>query len=52
MCLRITLFKEQRSLQGLAWMGWHKVKTYWTFLSGGRYLRLMLTVPSSYCHGS
>jgi hypothetical protein len=39
------LFKEQRSLQGLAWMGWHKVKTYWTFYQGGRYLRLVLTVP-------
>jgi hypothetical protein len=39
------LFKEQRSLQGLAWMGWHKVKTYWTFYQGGRYLRLVLTIP-------
>jgi hypothetical protein len=39
------LFREQRSLRGLAWMGWHKVKTYWTFYQGGRYLRLVLTIP-------
>jgi hypothetical protein len=39
------LFKEQRSLRGLAWMGWHKLKTYWTFYQGGRHLRLVLTIP-------
>jgi hypothetical protein len=39
------LFRQQRSLRGLAWMGWHKVKTYWTFYQGGRYLRLVLTIP-------
>lgn len=39
------LFREQRSIRGMAWMGWHKVKTYWTFYQGGRYLRLVLTLP-------
>jgi hypothetical protein len=39
------LFREQRSPRGLAWMVWHKVKTYWTFYQGGRYLRLALTIP-------
>jgi hypothetical protein len=39
------LFREQRSVRGMAWMGWHKVKTYWTFYQGGRGLRLVLTIP-------
>jgi hypothetical protein len=39
------LFKEQHTVGGLAWMSWHKVKTYWTFYQGGRYLRLVLTIP-------
>jgi hypothetical protein len=39
------LFKEQHTVGGLAWMSWHKVKTYWTFYQGGRYLRLVLTLP-------
>jgi hypothetical protein len=39
------LFREQRSVRGMAWMGWHKVKTYWTFYQGGRYLRLVLIIP-------
>ena len=39
------LFKQQRALRGIAWMGWHKVKTYWIFYQGGRYLRLVLTIP-------
>ena len=39
------LFREQRSVRGLAWMGWQKVRTYWRFYQGGRYLRLVLTIP-------
>jgi hypothetical protein len=39
------LFKEQHTLQGLARMTWHKVKTLWINYQGGRYLRLGLTIP-------
>ena len=42
------LFREQRSLRGMAWMGWHKVKTYWIFYQGGVHLRLVFTFPLSY----
>jgi len=40
-----SLFRYQRSVRGLAWVGWHKVRIYWTFYQGGRYLRLVLTIP-------
>jgi len=39
------LFKQQQTLQGLAKMTWHKVKTLWLFYQGGRYFRLGLTIP-------
>ena len=40
-----SLFREQRSVRGMAWMGWHKeARTYWMG-PGGRYLRLVLTIP-------
>ena len=28
------LFREQHSFRGMAWMGWHKVKTYWISIRG------------------
>ena len=39
------LFKEQRSVRGLAWMSWQKLKTLWTFYQGGHDFRLVLTIP-------
>jgi hypothetical protein len=39
------LFREQHTLQGLARMTWHKVKTLWINYQGGRHMRLGLTIP-------